>query len=94
MGLNPAVDGHALRVPIPKASAESRAAAVKAAAAAGEESKKRARRVRTHVLDKLKKAKHVSEDDVRRYTKVFEGDMKSAVDAMSDLVDSKRAELQ
>ena len=55
LNLNPAVDGSAVRVPVPKPSKETRDATLKLVSKIGEAARGRIRRVRQAAMDKLKK---------------------------------------
>jgi ribosome recycling factor len=56
LNLNPSVDGNIVRVPVPKASKETKEATVKLISKIAENAKTRIRRVRQAAMDKLKKA--------------------------------------
>lgn len=69
LGLNPAVDGQTIRVPIPPLSEERRKEMVKVAAKYAEAAKVAVRNVRRDGNDELKKQKtdgNISEDDQRK----------------------------
>ncbi|RYG57511.1 ribosome-recycling factor [archaeon] len=55
LNLNPAVEGNIVRVPVPKASKETRDATIKLVSKIAENAKTRIRHVRQAALDKLKK---------------------------------------
>ncbi len=70
LGLNPAVEGQVLRVPIPTLSAERRVELTKVAHRYAEEARVSVRNVRRHILDELKRAEKdhkISEDEHREY---------------------------
>ena len=93
LGLNPAVDGDVVRVPVPKASKETRDAAAKLASKIAEHAKTRARRARAAALEKLKKAA-LPEDDARREEKAVEEAVAAAVADIAKQADAKRAEIE
>jgi len=69
LGLNPANDGVAIRVPIPPLTEERRRELVKLVKKFGEEGKIAVRNVRRDAIEHLKKAEkdeHLSEDDRKR----------------------------
>lgn len=81
IGLNPAVDGNMIRVPLPELSRERRQDFVKVANRMAEEGRVQIRNVRRDALDALKKAEKdgkISEDDLKR----FEKDVQTATDKM------------
>ena len=72
LGINPAVDGKIIRLPVPQLSEERRREMVKLIKQIGEEAKVRVRAVRKEGMDILKKAeadKEITEDDHRRLEK-------------------------
>lgn len=81
LGLNPAIDGNVIRVPLPELSRERRLDFVKVANRMAEEGRVQIRNVRRDALDSLKKAEKdgkISEDDLKR----FEKDAQTATDKM------------
>lgn len=71
LGLNPAVDGTLIRVPIPALTAERRTELTKVAGKYAEEARIATRNVRRHALDELKKAEKdggISQDELRDYS--------------------------
>jgi ribosome recycling factor len=68
IGLNPAVDGKIVRVPLPEMSRERRQEFVKVAHKLAEEGRVGVRNVRRDMLEVLKKAK-LSEDETKRLEK-------------------------
>ena len=72
IGINPAVDGKIIRLPIPELSEERRLELVKVVKQIAEEGRVRVRGVRKDAMDKLKgshKENDLSEDDLRLYEK-------------------------
>jgi len=97
LGLNPVDEGPGapLRVPIPKASKESREAAVKLVSRAAEQAKVRVRRVRAGALAELKKASAgLSEDDARREAEAVEKQAAAATAEVAKLAEAKRVQLE
>ena len=94
LGLNPSVSGGDVVVPIPRPSAEQRAALAKAAGAAAEEAKKRARNHRRDAHDLLKKASGVSEDDVRAKQKAIDALVDAASKTIGAIADAKKKDIE
>ena len=94
LNLNPSVDGNAVRVPVPRASKETREATARLASKAAEGAKVRARRLRQAALERLRKQEGVSEDDVRRETKAVDEQVAAAVLEIGKLADKKRVEIE
>ncbi|SDG90457.1 ribosome recycling factor [Roseospirillum parvum] len=70
LGLNPAVDGTTLRIPIPALNEERRQELTKVAGKYTEEARVAIRNVRRHGMDSLKKMEkdgHISEDEHHRH---------------------------
>lgn len=93
LNLNPAVEGNVVRVPIPKASKETKDATLKLITKISDNAKNRVRKVRQTALDKLKKLEGVSADDVFRDMKEVQAVATTATDAITKLVDKKKAEV-
>lgn len=71
LGLNPAVDGQTIRIPIPPLNEERRTELSKIAGKYAEEARVAIRNVRRHGMDELKKMEkdnHISEDAHRQYS--------------------------
>lgn len=71
LGLNPAVDGQMVRIPIPPLNEERRKELVKVAGKYTEEARVSVRNVRRHGMDELKRAEkghEISEDQLRQYS--------------------------
>ena len=72
LGLNPAINGDILRVPVPELSGERRRDLVKMAQQIAEQGRVRIRHARREALDELKrmsKTGEISEDDFHRFEK-------------------------
>lgn len=76
LGINPAVDGKIIRLPIPELSGERRQEMVKMAKQMAEEARINVRKVRQDAMSKLKASK-LSEDD----QKLYEKDVQNLTDA-------------
>jgi ribosome recycling factor len=71
LGLNPAIDGQLIRVPLPDLNEQRRQELAKIAAKYSEETKISIRNVRREAMDhlkKLEKDKHISEDDQKKFS--------------------------
>ena len=68
LGLNPAVDGTLVRIPIPPLTEERRQELVKVAGKYAEEAKIAVRNVRRGALDDLKKDDNITQDAMRGYS--------------------------
>jgi ribosome recycling factor len=85
LGLNPAVDGTTLRLPIPELTEERRREMTKVAGKYAEEARVAVRNVRRHGMDTLKKMEKdgdISQDDHKLYA-----------DEIQDMTDQKIAEI-
>lgn len=70
LGLNPAIDGQTIRLPIPPLTEQRRKDLVKLVHSKAEEARVAVRNVRRHSLDELRKAEKeggVSQDDLKRH---------------------------
>lgn len=94
LGLNPIVDGAAVRVPVPKPSRETRDANIKLVAKISEAAKATIRRHRQASLDGLKKAEGVSSDDVFRQMKELQDVASKVTEEVTKLAEKKRAEIE
>ena len=94
LGLNPQAEGSLLRVPVPRASKESREAAAKLVAAIAEQAKTRVRRVRAAELGRLKEQTGVSEDDVKREVKAVEDAVAAANATIAKLAAEKKTAVE
>jgi ribosome recycling factor len=75
LGINPAIDGQLIRLPIPPLSEERRKAMVRLVHQKAEEARVAVRNVRRSGLDALRKAQKdggVSEDDLRRHEEALQ----------------------
>lgn len=70
LGLNPAIDGQTIRLPIPPLTEQRRKDMVKMVHTKAEEARVAVRNVRRHTNDEFKKAEkdgHISQDDIKRH---------------------------
>ena len=96
LGLNPAVEGKILRIPIPELSQERRQQMVKLVKQLAEEGKVRVRSCRRDSLESLKKAEKdglISEDDLRRDEKAVQGLTDKFIGVIDQHVASKEKEV-
>ncbi|WP_432558365.1 ribosome recycling factor [Granulicoccus sp. GXG6511] len=96
LGVNPATDGHAIRVSLPELTEERRKEYTKLAKHKAEDSRVAIRNVRRHAkdhLDKLVKDKEAGEDEVARAEKELETLTKGHTDRIDELLKNKEAEL-
>lgn len=96
LGLNPAVDGELIRIPIPALTEERRKDLVKVARKAGEDAKvsiRAARRDANELLDQLVADGEVPEDDVTRALKKVQTTIDDGVKAVDDIVTAKEKDI-
>ncbi len=96
VGLNPIVDSHVLRCPIPELSKERRQELVKVASNMAEEGRVSVRNARRDGLDALKKAqkdKVITEDDLKRFDKEVQQITDRAIKEINDHLTHKEKEL-
>ena len=87
IGINPAVDGNAIRLPIPEMNQERRKEMVKRIKGMGEEGKVRIRSQRRDGMEAVKKAQKdggISEDDLER----MEGEIQKLTDKYTKEIDT------
>lgn len=96
IGINPAVDGKIIRLPIPALSEERRKDLVKSIKQMAEEARVRVRSARRDGLDGLKKAEKdggLAKDDVESYEKEVQKLTDGFVKKIDDLLATKEAEI-
>lgn len=96
IGINPAVDGKIIRLPVPALSEERRKDLVKGIKQMAEEARVRVRSARRDGIDSIKKANKegaISEDDVETYEKEIQKLTDGFVKKIDDSVNSKEAEI-
>jgi ribosome recycling factor len=97
LGINPAVDGTLIRLPIPPLTAERREEFVKVAHQKGEDTKvsiRQARQEQKEAWSKQKEAGDISEDDLFRYEKLLQDQVDKANATVDSLVKDKQADLR
>ncbi|MDR1512596.1 MAG: ribosome recycling factor [Propionibacteriaceae bacterium] len=96
LGVNPAVDGRAIRVVLPELTEERRREYTKLARTKAEESRVAIRNIRRHANDsvhRLVKDKEASEDEARGAEKKLDAATKKHIDQVDDILRRKEAEL-
>jgi ribosome recycling factor len=96
IGINPAVDGKIIRLPIPALSEERRKDLVKGIKQMAEEARVRIRSARREGIDSIKKAHKdgsVSEDDLETYEKEIQKLTDGFVKKIDDAFSTKEAEV-
>lgn len=96
LGLNPIVEGHVLRIPIPELNEERRAELAKVAAKYTEDSRIAVRNVRRDGIDKLKKQEkdgELSEDEARSKIDKIQKSTDEAIKQINTLLSQKEAEI-
>jgi ribosome recycling factor len=96
IGLNPSVDGHLVRVPLPELSRERRQEFVKVANRMAEDGRVQVRNIRRDALDALKKAQKdgkISEDDLKRFEKDVQTFTDKTIKDIADHLAKKEKEL-
>ncbi len=92
IGLNPAVDGQVVRVPLPEMSRERRLEFVKVAHRLAEEGRVHVRNVRRDALEAAKKAK-LPEDDAKRVEKEIQALTDKSIADINQQLATKEKEL-
>lgn len=88
LGLNPAIDGQIIRLPIPPLTEQRRKEMVKLVHHKTEEARVAVRNVRRHAHDDLRKAEkdgHISQDDIKRH----EEELQKLTDQHVGLIDAE-----
>lgn len=96
IGLNPVVDGHVVRCPIPELSKERRKELTKIASQQAEDGRvgvRAARRDAMEVVKKLQKEGEITEDDLKLYEKDIQKLTDEFTAKISDALKDKEAEL-
>ncbi len=97
LGLNPAVEGQLLRVPIPELSEERRAELAKVAARYAEEARVAVRNVRRDGMDRLKRAEkegEISQDEHRSLADRVQQLTDREIKQINDMLAAKEAEIR
>jgi ribosome recycling factor len=93
LGLDPAIQGAIIRVPLPAMNEQRRKELVKIVHKAAEDGKIAVRHARTHARDALKKLAGVSEDDVKHAEKDLQKLHDDTIKKIDDLIKAKEAEI-
>ncbi|HVZ77772.1 MAG TPA: ribosome recycling factor [Gemmatimonadaceae bacterium] len=93
LGLDPAVQGTVIRVPLPSMNEQRRKELVKVVHKLAEEGKIAIRHARTHSRDTLKKLQGVSEDDVKHAEKDLQKLHDDYIHKVDELIKAKEAEI-
>jgi ribosome recycling factor len=93
LGLDPAIQGGIIRVPLPAMNEQRRKELVKVVHNAAEAGKVAVRHARTHGRDGLKKLSGVSEDDVKHAEKDLQKLHDDYIKKIDDLIKAKEAEI-
>ena len=97
LGLNPAVDGQLIRVPIPELSEERRAELAKIAARYAEEARVAVRNVRRDGMDRLKRAEKdgdISQDEHRNLADRVQQLTDQQIKQINDMLAVKETEIR
>jgi ribosome recycling factor len=96
LGLNPAVDGQLIRVPLPELSQERRTELVKVAHRYAEQARVAVRNVRRDGMDNLKRLEkegHVSTDEVSMWADEIQGLTDRHTQAINQLLEAKEKDI-
>lgn len=96
LGLNPAVKGTTIYVPVPELSGDRRRELVKIASAHAEDGRVGIRKVRHDAMEALKKLKaegHTSEDDIKRFEGEIQKETDAHVEKINEALKNKEADL-
>lgn len=96
LGLNPAVDGQMVRIPIPPLNEERRKELVKIAGKYSEDARISVRNVRRHSMDELKRAQknnEISEDEHRKFSDDVQKITDNYVSQVDEIYTSKEVEI-
>jgi ribosome recycling factor len=96
LGLNPAVDGQLLRIPIPLLTEERRAELTKVAGRYAEEARVSVRNVRRHAMDDLKRQEkdgEISQDQHRDYGREIQDLTDAHIKKLDEILAKKEAEI-
>ncbi len=93
LGLDPAIQGAVIRVPLPAMNEQRRKELVKVLHKYAEDGRIAVRHARTHARDLLKKLDGVSEDDVKHAEKDLQKAHDEFIEKLDALMKSKEAEI-
>ena len=95
LGLNPAVNGDVIRVPMPALTEERRRELAKLAGQYGEQARVAVRNVRRDGMDRLKKEKNegMSEDDVKIWSDEVQKLTDNSINLIDQIISEKQSEI-
>ncbi|MCG8510195.1 MAG: ribosome recycling factor [Rhodospirillales bacterium] len=96
LGLNPAIDGQLIRVPIPPLTEERRVELTKVAGKYAEDARVAVRNVRRHAMDDLKKLEkdsEISQDEQRDFSKQVQDLTDEHIGKIDDALGGKEEEI-
>jgi ribosome recycling factor len=93
LGLDPAVQGNVIRVPLPSMNEQRRKDLVKIVHKFAEEGRVAVRHARTEARDKVKKQDGIPEDDKKHFEKDIQKVHDEAIKKIDDLIKAKEAEI-
>ena len=93
LGLDPAVQGNVIRVPLPSLNEQRRKDLVKVIHKFAEEGRIGVRHARTHARDLLKKLNGVSEDEKKHAEKDLQKAHDDTIHRIDDMIKAKEAEI-
>jgi len=93
LGLDPAVQGNVVRVPLPSMNEQRRKDLVKIVHKFAEEGRVAIRHARTEARDKVKKQDGIPEDDKKHFEKDIQKVHDEAIKKIDDLIKAKEAEI-
>ena len=95
MGINPAVDGTIIRLPIPELNEERRKELAKLAGNYAEQARIAVRNVRRDGMEKIKKLKNInmSEDDAKIWTDEIQEITDSSIELIDKTLNEKQSEI-
>jgi ribosome recycling factor len=93
LGLDPAVQGHVIRVPLPSMNEQRRKDLVKIVHKFAEEGRVAVRHARTEARDKVKKQDGIPEDDKKHFEKDIQKVHDDAIKKIDELIKAKEAEI-
>ncbi len=96
LGLNPAVDGQLIRVPIPELTEERRRELTKVAAQYAEQARVAVRNVRRHAMDELKQFERdgeMSQDEHHLYGDEVQALTDKSIGAIDEVLETKQQEI-
>ena len=93
LGLDPAVQGNVIRVPLPSMNEQRRKDLVKIVHKFAEEGRVAIRHARTEARDKVKKQDGIPEDDKKHFEKDIQKVHDDAIKKIDELIKAKEAEI-